>query len=87
MLHTNALLVVAKRPAPGRTKTRLTPPLSPEQAAALYECFLRDTLDLVRRLPDVAPAIAYLPAEERAISKPWRLTSNCCFKRATPLTR
>ncbi len=66
MLHTNALLVVAKRPAPGRTKTRLTPPLSPEQAAALYECFLRDTLDLVRRLSGVAPAIAYLPAEERA---------------------
>ena len=66
MPYTNALLVVAKRPAPGRTKTRLTPPLSPEQAAALYECFLRDTLDLVRRLPDVAPAIAYLPAEERA---------------------
>ncbi len=66
MLHSNALLVVAKRPAPGRTKTRLTPPLSPEQAAALYECFLRDTLDLVRRLSDVAPAIAYLPAEEQA---------------------
>ena len=66
MLHSNALLVVAKRPAPGRTKTRLTPPLSPEQAAALYECFLRDTLDLVRRLSGVAPAIAYLPAEERA---------------------
>ena len=66
MLHTNALLVVAKRPAPGRTKTRLTPPLSPEQAAALYECFLRDTLDLVRRLSGVTPAIVYLPAEERA---------------------
>lgn len=66
MLHSNALLVVAKRPAPGRTKTRLTPPLSPEQAAALYECFLCDTLDLVRRLPEVAPAIAFLPAEERA---------------------
>lgn len=66
MLHTNALLVIAKRPAPGRTKTRLTPPLSPEQAAALYECFLRDTLDFVRHLPGVAPAIAYLPAEERA---------------------
>lgn len=66
MPDTNALLVVAKRPAPGRTKTRLTPPLSPEQAAALYECFLRDTLDLVRHLPGVAPVIAYLPAEERA---------------------
>ncbi|NJN95902.1 MAG: hypothetical protein HC875_18240 [Anaerolineales bacterium] len=38
---TSALLVVAKRPAPGQTKTRLSPPLSPDQAAALYECFLR----------------------------------------------
>lgn len=60
---TNALLVVAKRPASGKTKTRLTPPLSPERAAALYECFLRDTLDLIRRVPDVQPVVAYLPAE------------------------
>ena len=66
MPPTNALLTVAKRPAPGRTKTRLTPPLTPDQASALYECFLRDTLDLMRRVPDVRPAIAYLPAEERA---------------------
>jgi len=58
----NALLVVAKRPEPGRTKTRLSPPLSPEQAAGLYEGLLRDTLDLMRRVPGVQPAIAYLPA-------------------------
>jgi rSAM/selenodomain-associated transferase 1 len=58
----NALLVVAKRPASGKTKTRLTPPLSPERAAALYECFLRDTLDLIRQVPDVQPVLAYLPA-------------------------
>ena len=60
---TDALLVVAKRPASGKTKTRLTPPLSPERAAALYECFLRDTLDLIRQVPDVQPVVAYLPAE------------------------
>jgi len=58
----NALLVVAKRPASGKTKTRLTPPLSPERAAALYECFLRDTLDLIRQVPGVQPVVAYLPA-------------------------
>ena len=57
----NALMVVAKRPAAGQTKTRLTPPLSPDQAAALYECFLRDTLDLMRNVPRVKPVIAYLP--------------------------
>ena len=27
------LVVMAKAPVPGRVKTRLTPPLSPEQAA------------------------------------------------------
>jgi rSAM/selenodomain-associated transferase 1 len=40
-----ALVVIAKAPAPGRSKTRLTPPCSPEQAAALAEAALRDTLD------------------------------------------
>ncbi len=59
----NALIVVAKRPAAGHSKTRLSPPLSPDQAAALYECFLRDTLALMRRVPDVQPVIAYLPCE------------------------
>ncbi len=60
------LLVVAKRPAAGQTKTRLSPLLSPETAAALYECFLCDTLDLVRSLPGVQPVLAYLPAEDEA---------------------
>ncbi|MFW9894125.1 MAG: hypothetical protein ACFFFO_18115, partial [Candidatus Thorarchaeota archaeon] len=64
--NSSALIVVAKQPAPGRTKTRLTPPLSPEHAAALYECFLRDTLDLMRHIPDVQPVVAYLPPEARA---------------------
>ncbi len=57
---------MAKRPAPGHTKTRLSPPLSPEQAAALYECFLKDTLDLMRSVPGVQPALAYLPQDAAA---------------------
>jgi uncharacterized protein len=59
----NALIVVAKQPAPGQTKTRLSPPLSPAQASALYECFLRDTLDLMRQVDEVQRVIAYLPLE------------------------
>ena len=62
----NALLVVAKQPVPGQTKTRLAPPLSLEQAAALYEGFLRDTLDLMRAVPDARRVIAYLPRGARA---------------------
>ena len=59
----DALLVVAKQPAPGQTKTRLCPPLTPAQAAALYDCFLRDTLDTMRKVPDVGRVIAFLPEE------------------------
>ena len=38
-----ALGVMTKVPKPGRVKTRLTPPLTPEESAALNTCFLRDT--------------------------------------------
>ena len=41
----DALIVFAKVPEPGRVKTRLSPPLTPHQAAALYDAFLRDALD------------------------------------------
>lgn len=40
-----ALIVFAKLPRPGRVKTRLVPPLAPEEAAALYDAFLRDALE------------------------------------------
>lgn len=39
-----ALAVIAKAPAPGRSKTRLSPPLSLLQAAELAEAALGDTL-------------------------------------------
>jgi rSAM/selenodomain-associated transferase 1 len=38
-----ALAVMTKAPQAGKVKTRLTPPLSSEEAAALNTCFLRDT--------------------------------------------
>jgi len=38
-----AIGVMAKTPRPGFSKTRLCPPLRPEQAAALSAAFLRDT--------------------------------------------
>jgi rSAM/selenodomain-associated transferase 1 len=38
------MAVIAKSPRPGAVKTRLTPPLSPLQAAALAEAALLDTL-------------------------------------------
>lgn len=45
------LLVIAKEPLPGRVKTRLTPPFSPVEAAALAEAALGDTLRAVAAAP------------------------------------
>ena len=58
-----ALIIVAKQPEAGRTKTRLSPPLSGEQAATLYHCFLLDTLELMQRAEIVQPILAYTPDE------------------------
>ena len=41
------LVVIAKSPEPGRSKTRLTPPCEPAQAARLAEAALQDTLAAV----------------------------------------
>jgi uncharacterized protein len=59
----NALLVIAKQPAAGQTKTRLAPPLTLAQAASLYAGFLADTLDIARGVPDVARLIYYAPGD------------------------
>ncbi|MBU5611446.1 TIGR04282 family arsenosugar biosynthesis glycosyltransferase [Geomonas azotofigens] len=40
-----ALAIFAKTPLPGRVKTRLSPPLSPGQAAELYRCMLLDIIE------------------------------------------
>jgi uncharacterized protein len=45
------LLVIAKEPVPGRVKTRLVPPCTPRQAAALAEAALADTLHAVLAAP------------------------------------
>ena len=44
-----ALAVVTKAPQAGKVKTRLTPPLSSEEAAALNTCFLRDTATAIAK--------------------------------------
>jgi uncharacterized protein len=45
------LLVVAKEPEPGRVKTRLCPPCTPEQAARVAAAALADTVDAVSATP------------------------------------
>lgn len=56
------ILIMAKAPVPGRVKTRLCPPCTPEQAARLAEAALADTLEAVARC-DVRRRILALDGE------------------------
>ena len=54
-----ALIIFAKKPLPGAVKTRLSPPLTPENAAALYACMLQDTLEMAHTLAGITPFIFF----------------------------
>ena len=56
-----AIAVMAKWPEPGNVKTRLCPPLTPEQAADLYEAFFLDTVSLVSGIEHTDVFVAYDP--------------------------
>ena len=56
-----AIAIMAKAPLPGEVKTRLCPPLSYEEAAQLYRCFLLDKIKQLNSLKATAPAVAYTP--------------------------
>ncbi len=73
--HRCALVVMAKAPLRGAAKSRLAPPLTPEEAAELSRCFIRDVCaaieDAIAMIPAAAkvqvnPMIAYTPARTKA---------------------
>jgi hypothetical protein len=64
-----AIAVMAKASVPGQAKTRLVPPLTPEEAANLNTCFLRDIADSLigaSTLANIAPFMAFAPAGSAA---------------------
>jgi uncharacterized protein len=70
------VVVIAKSPQPGRSKTRLMPPCDPPQAARLAEASLRDTLDAVaatrcaeRVLALAGPPGDWLPSGFRVVEQ------------------
>src|SRR5436190_10113224 len=61
-----ALAVMTKVPRAGEVKTRLTPPLTAEEAALLNICFLRDTAGAIRRVGKRARGIGcYTPVDAK----------------------
>lgn len=69
---TCALAVMAKAPRAGRVKTRLQPPLTAEEAAALNVCFLRDTAENIASVAGEGRAhglICYTPVGDEVAFK------------------
>jgi hypothetical protein len=59
-----ALAVMAKAPRPGKVKTRLSPPLTPDQAAQLNICFIRDTTENIHQVTEASNStgiVVYTP--------------------------
>ena len=61
------ICVIAKEPRPGFVKTRLTPPCTPTEAAAIAEAALADTLDAVLARRRAAASLA-LDGRARAVA-------------------
>jgi rSAM/selenodomain-associated transferase 1 len=62
MNETAALVIFAKTPVAGEVKTRLCPPLTPQQAAELHRAFVLDTLAHLKPPQRVKRYIACYPS-------------------------
>jgi len=59
MNQAKRLGIFVRTPVPGAVKTRLVPPLSPEQACDLYAAFLQDLFRRVSRLKNTRGTVFY----------------------------
>ncbi len=55
------LIIFAKNPIPGTVKTRITPHITPTDAAELYKAFIADIVSNALKLPCEQIVIAYTP--------------------------
>jgi rSAM/selenodomain-associated transferase 1 len=59
MANTVAVAIICKTPMAGKSKTRLSPPLKPEECAALSACFIRDLSRTIQSLADEGDVAGY----------------------------
>lgn len=66
-MNTVAMAMVCKTPAAGQSKTRLSPPLTPEDCAQLSACFIRDVAATIQSLgAGITGYAVYTPAGSEA---------------------
>ena len=75
----NALVVMTKAPQPGRSKTRLVPPLSYGEAADLARALLVDQLDNLARFEGARLFIAFTPEEAAGFFEGFITQGFACF--------
>jgi rSAM/selenodomain-associated transferase 1 len=63
LAYEKRLGVFVKVPEPGQVKTRLSPPLSSQEACRLYTAFIQDLFDRVGRLKKVRGTVFYTGGE------------------------
>jgi rSAM/selenodomain-associated transferase 1 len=69
MIKPVAVAIICKTPTAGRSKTRLSPPLRPDECAAISSCFIRDlsaTIQSVAEDGDVVGCAVYTPVGSEA---------------------
>src|SRR6266436_9437043 len=74
-----ALTVMTKAPQAGQVKTRLVPPLTPDEAAELNKCFLRDTAAAI------SSVCSRLPVGDAHASHSEAATAACGIAAYTPV--
>ena len=60
------LIIFAKSPIPGKVKTRLTPHITPTEAAELYKAFIADIIFNAHKLKCERITLAYTPSDAEA---------------------
>lgn len=58
-MKTVAVGIMCKTPSPGQSKTRLSPPLRPDECAGISACFIRDLAQTIGRLAEAGDVTGY----------------------------
>ncbi len=75
----NALVVMTKAPRPGESKTRLVPPLTYEEAAAVAEALLTDQLNHLTNMAGAEVFVAFAPQNSAAFFRALVPARFSCF--------
>ncbi len=75
----NPLVLIATAPEPGKVKTRLIPPFSPNEAAEIYRCLLLDQIENVNVFTGADRFLNFAPDEAAPLFRQMVHENFVCF--------